>query len=120
MMGWWRATVAAAVAVTVMLVASGGVAGRPDEEVDKSKDPVFNIWEFAISNDRYNPRREAATSDDPCTTAIVSCCLIRDRATQDHCFTQYGCPGAWFNNLCSKKFTGLVRNAVDNAFFGGF
>lgn len=117
---WKKTTVVAAVVVVLVAVAASGVAGRPNEDMDRSKDPVFNVWEYAISNNRYNPKREAAPSADPCTTAIVSCCLINSRAPRDHCFSEYGCPGAWFNNLCSNKFKGLVRNVVDQAFFGGF
>ncbi|XP_063871273.1 uncharacterized protein LOC135106315 [Scylla paramamosain] len=117
---WKKTTVVAAVVVVLVAVAASGVTGRPNEDMDRSKDPVFNVWEYAISNNRYNPKREAAPSADPCTTAIVSCCLINSRAPRDHCFSEYGCPGAWFNNLCSNKFKGLVRNVVDQAFFGGF
>lgn len=111
-----------AAVVVVVAVAAGGVAGRPDGTADTNdKNPVFNIWEFAISNTRYNPtRRNADKSDDPCTTAIISCCRTPDRASRDHCFSQYGCPGAWFNNLCSERFTGLVRKGVEQAFARGF
>lgn len=108
--------------VVIVAVAAGGVDGRPDGTADdRNKNPVFNIWEFAISNNRYNPtRRNASNRGSPCTTAIVNCCLITNRATRQQCFKRENCSGAWFDDLCSRKFTSLVHEDVHDSFSRGF
>lgn len=115
--GVWRATVLAALVLAVVAVNS--VAGSPQEETDKSKDPIFNIWEFAISQRNYNPRRSRPKVKDPCTWAIVRCCPVHDRGERDFCFSQNHCAGAWFENLCSDRFRKLARKEVQSS-FGSF
>lgn len=117
-MGWRRASVVLAAVVVMVAVTAGGVDGRPDGTADdRNKNPVFNIWEFAISNSRYNPtRRDAPTPETPCEIAIVNCCLITHIGRREDCFTRENCSGAWFNDLCSKEFTSRVHDDVHDAF----
>ncbi|KAG0726204.1 hypothetical protein GWK47_004401 [Chionoecetes opilio] len=117
---WGRSTMVVMMVMVMVMMTVGGVMGSPQTRRENSKDPVFNIWEFAISNRNYNPKRETTTAKDPCTWAIVKCCLLLTRSKQDECFDTNGCPGAWFNNLCSNRFKGLARNVLQSSFDGGF
>ncbi|XP_050740126.1 uncharacterized protein LOC127010305 [Eriocheir sinensis] len=113
--------------VVVVMVMAAEVTGKPNgrnqgreplgEDQDRSKDPVFNIWEFAISNAKYNPtRRETNNTKEPCTWAIVQCCSAPSPGARTMCFDENGCSGAWLDNLCSDHYQELARNEVEKAF----
>lgn len=112
----------------VVLAASGATAlpqGNQREGGPDSKNPVFNVWEYAFLTGRSGvaPAADPPTAtttenpnNNPCMWAIVSCCDYASQQERDNCFEVNGCSGAWFDDLCSQEFQEAVQNQLLSLF----
>lgn len=111
-------------AAALPLLGEGGQMGPGEGPRDNN--PVFNVWEYAYVHDGSVNTRSAQAdesnngngnnnnSNSPCLWAIVSCCGARSGHGRDECFETLGCPGAWFDNLCSQDFQSAAHSEVSN------
>ncbi|KAK8727228.1 hypothetical protein OTU49_009768 [Cherax quadricarinatus] len=127
----WRG-VAALAWLLVVCVVVGSVEGKPGGQASQEDDspghnPVNNVWEYAFIHDRTNlgPRAGAqpitttASNNNPCLWSIVQCCGASMISTRESCFEELGCPGAWFDNLCSAEFMRTAQEEVGRLFTNG-
>ncbi|XP_042867068.1 uncharacterized protein LOC122249935 [Penaeus japonicus] len=107
-------------AAALPFLSEGGQMGPG--EGPRENNPVFNVWEYAYTHDGSVNTRSAQpettntedSNNNPCLWAIVSCCGARSGSGRDECFETLGCPGAWFENLCSQDFQSAAHAEVSN------
>lgn len=94
-------------------------------ELSRENNPVYNVWEYAYTNDGPINTRSVSSESAPedsrsnqCLWAIVSCCNAHSNYERDNCFDALGCPGAWFQNLCSQEYIDVANSQVTSIFSG--
>lgn len=105
------------VAYAFPMTGEGGQTGV--DEAPRDSNPVFNVWEFAHVYDGNVGVRASTgnvnsgnSGNNACLWAIVSCCGAQSAYSRDNCFDTLGCPGAWFDNLCSQDLQNAAHTEV--------
>lgn len=92
----------------------GDYGDYPDYGPPKPSLP-FSFFDQTVAKKKDPEEEKQKKEPSACTWAVVNCCSIADhRGHRIACFDRMGCPGSWFEDLC----TPAIRMEVFKEVFG--